>query len=233
MAKRGIFIVIEGTDGAGKGTQTELLHKRLQKAGYETAIFDFPQYGQPSAHFVERYLNGKYGDINDVNVYQASLYYAMDRLEAGFAIREALEDGKTVLANRYVGSNMAHQGARFEDDAERRAFFTWIQDLEFGLLGIPRPDLSLILHMPAALAQKLVDKKQQRSYLGDKKRDIHENDLGHLKKAERVYLQMAELFPAMFRVIECAQGAHIYSKKEVNDEVWEEVLKRLPAHKSK
>jgi dTMP kinase len=227
MAKRGIFIVIEGTDGAGKGTQTELLHKRLQKTGYDVATFDFPQYGQPSAHFVERYLNGKYGDINDVNVYQASLYYAMDRLEAGFAIREALDDGKIVLANRYVGSNMAHQGARFSDDTERQAFFTWIQDLEFGLLGIPRPDLNLILHMPAALAQKLVDKKQQRAYLGNKKRDIHENDLGHLKKAERVYLQMSNLFPSMFHLIECAEGQTIASKKVVGDKVWEAVASKL------
>ncbi len=227
MAKSGAFIVIEGTDGAGKGTQTDLLHARLKKAGYKVAVFDFPQYGQPSAHFVERYLNGKYGGIDEVNVYQASLYYAMDRLEAGFAIREALADGKIVLANRYVGSNMAHQGARFDDDKEREAFFEWIQDLEFGLLDIPRPDLNLVLHMPAKIAQKLVDNKSQREYLGTKKRDIHEDDLNHLEKAERAYLQMCKLFPHMFQLIECMKGSAVASKKEVSERIWHEVSGKL------
>ncbi|HUC20570.1 MAG TPA: hypothetical protein VMR98_03710 [Candidatus Polarisedimenticolaceae bacterium] len=227
MAKTSQFIVIEGTDGTGKGTQTELLHERLKKEGYRVAVFDFPQYGQPSAHFVERYLNGKYGKIDDVNVHQASLYYAMDRLEAGFAIREALADGKIVLANRYVGSNMAHQGARFNDDAKRKQFFEWIQDLEYGLLGIPRPDLNLVLHVPAALAQKLVDQKNQRAYLGDKKRDIHEDDLNHLQKAEHAYLQMCKLFPDMFHLVECADGDVIASKQAVSELVWGEVAKAL------
>ncbi len=227
MTKSGLFIVIEGTDGAGKGTQTELLHSRLKKEGYKVEVFDFPQYGQPSAHFVERYLNGKYGGIDDVNVYQASLYYAMDRLEAGFAIREALADGKIVLANRYVGSNMAHQGARFSDNEDRKAFFEWIEDLEFGLLGIPRPDINLVLHMPAKLAQKLVDKKPPRDYLGTKKHDIHEGDLNHLEKAERAYLQICKLFPQMFHIVECLEGKAIASKKEVSDRIWNEVVTKL------
>ncbi|HEX7259951.1 MAG TPA: thymidylate kinase [Candidatus Saccharimonadia bacterium] len=228
MTKPGLFIVIEGTDGAGKGTQTELLHKRLSKEGHKIAVFDFPQYGKPSAHFVERYLNGKYGSVDEVNVYQASLYYAMDRLEAGFAIREALADGKIVLANRYVGSNMAHQGARFADSEERKAFFEWIEDLEFGLLGIPRPDLNVVLHMPAALAQKLVDKKKQREYLGTKKRDIHEDDLHHLQKAEQAYLEMAKLFPTIFHLIECAEGGKVATKKEVSEKVWSAIKAKLP-----
>lgn len=220
---KGKFIVIEGTDGSGKGTQFTELIQRLTDKGIQFETFDFPQYGQPSAYFVEKYLNGEYGTPDDIGPYRGSTYYAMDRYQASFKMRKAIEAGKWVIANRYVGSNMGHQGGKIADDEERKKYFTWLDDFEFNIMGIPKPDLNVVLHMPAAQAQKLVDQKSQREYLGDKKRDIHEDDLNHLVNAEKVYVQICELFPATFTKIECMDGDRLMNINEVSDLIWQNV----------
>ena len=117
----GTFIVIEGTDGSGKGTQFKLLAEHLRGLGHDVETFDFPQYDKPSSYFVREYLNGKYGPAGEVGPYTGSLFYALDRYEAAPAIREALQQGKIVLANRFTGSNMAHQGTSFARAEERRS----------------------------------------------------------------------------------------------------------------
>lgn len=220
---KGKFIVIEGTDGSGKGTQFKELQKRLADQNIEFETFDFPQYGTPSAYFVEQYLNGEYGTPDDIGPYRGSTYYAMDRYQASFKMREALDTGKWVIANRYVGSNMGHQGGKIADAAERKKYFTWLDDFEFTIMGIPKPDLNVVLHMPAEQAQRLVDQKSQREYLGDKKRDIHEDDLNHLQNAVKVYSEITELFPDTFTKIECVDGDRLLSISEVSDLIWQNV----------
>jgi dTMP kinase len=224
---KGRFIVLEGTDGAGKGTQFLLLQKRLQDEGYEVEPFDFPQYGQPSAYFVEQYLNGRYGGLEAIGPEKGSLFYAMDRFEASLRMREAMSRGRMVISNRYVGSNMGHQGAKFSSDAKRQKYFRWVENLEFNILGIPKPDLNIVLHLPADMAQLNVDKKQQRLYLGDQKRDIHEADLNHLQMAERAYLQMCDLFADRFTKISCMGGKSMLSREDIAQKVWVEVSKLL------
>lgn len=223
MSKQGKFIVIEGTDGSGKGTQFKELIERLEGKNVEFETFDFPQYGQPSAYFVEQYLNGNYGTADDMGPYRGSVLYAMDRYQASFKMREALEEGKWVIANRYVGSNMGHQGGKITDEAERKKYFEWLDEFEFGIMNIPKPDLNIVLHVPAAQAQKLVDNKAQRGYLGSKKRDIHEDDLGHLERAEQVYLHICELFPETFTKVECMDGDRLMSVHEVSEAIWQKV----------
>src|SRR5437868_8335619 len=141
---KGAFIVIEGSDGSGKSTQFNLLKERLKAIGYDVAVFDFPRYDEQSSYFVRQYLAGAYGPAMAVSAYTASLFYAMDRFAAAKDIRKALRQGKIVLANRYAGSNMAHQGAKFKDPVEQRGFFVWEDNLEFQLLNIPRPDVSFL-----------------------------------------------------------------------------------------
>lgn len=224
--RKGKFIVIDGTDGSGKATQAELLANRLSAADFEVAIADFPQYGQKSAGLVEEYLNGKYGSAEEVGPYIASILYATDRYDASFKIRKWLNEGKIVISNRYVTANLGHQGGKIDHPLERKHFFDWLYKLEYGLFKIPKPDLNIILHVDAAIAQKLVDNKGERTYVGGKKRDIHEADLNHLKKAEKVYLEIARTFPD-FVLIECVREGQIMSRREISDLVWREAIKLL------
>jgi dTMP kinase len=213
------FIAIEGTDGSGKGTHTKLLADWLKSQSQQVEVFDFPQYGQPSAYFVERYLNGDYGQLSDIGPYRGSLFYALDRFDAGFKIRAALELGKIVLTNRYMASNMGHQGGKIGDSASRRRFFEWDTNLEYEILGIPRPNLNIVLHMPSRQAQKFVDQKAARLHLGSKKRDLHENSLAHLQHAEHTYLEICRLFPESFSLIECNEGERIKSIEDIQNQI--------------
>lgn len=224
---RGTFIVIEGTDGSGKGTQFKLLRERLERGGYDIATFDFPQYEQPSSFFVREYLNGKYGTADEVGPYTASLFYALDRYQVAGQIRTALAEGKIVLTNRFTGSSMAHQGTKFRHIEERRGYFIWLDNLEFEMLHIPRPDMSVVLRVPAEIAQKLVDQKEARSYT-DQKRDIHEADLGHLQRAAEVYDDMCQLFPKDFTPIDCVRGGELLDVETVQELLWQKVAPLLP-----
>ncbi len=228
---KGIFITIEGSDGSGKGTQFKLLTEQLRGLGYETATFDFPQYGSQSSYFVRQYLNGHYGSANEVSPYTSSLFFALDRFEAAPAIRQALNEGKVVISNRFTSSNMAHQGTKFSNTQERHGFFIWLDNLEYQMLGIPRPDKSFILRVPADMAQKLVDQKEVREYT-DKKRDIHEADLEHLRLSVEVYNEMAALFPQDFTAINCVENNQLLEKKAVQKLIWEQVSPLLPTKSS-
>lgn len=228
----GLFLVIEGTDGSGKGTQFKLLVEKLQAEGYDIATFDFPQYDEPSSYFVRQYLNGKYGTSEEVGPYTGSLFYALDRYQAAPAIREALSAGKVVLANRFTGSNMGHQGTKFHNAEERRGYFIWLDNLEFQMLGIPRPDKSFVLRVPAETAQELVDKKESRTYT-DKKRDLHEDDLNHLKRAVEVYDDMCDLFPKDFQRVDCTRGGKLLSIDTIHDMLWKTIEPSLPPKPTK
>lgn len=231
-AEQGVFIVIEGTDGSGKGTQFKLLAEALQAAGHDVALFDFPQYKKPSAYFVKKYLNGEFGSIEDVGPYTASLFYALDRYDAIPAINEALAAGKVVLANRFTASNMAHQGTKFRSAEERRGYFIWLDNLEFEMLKIPRPDLNIVLRVPAEISQQLIDLKAKRDYT-DKQRDIHEANLNHLKRAVEVYDDLSQLFPKDFLRIDCVRDKKMLSIDAIHTLITEKVTPLLPNPKPK
>lgn len=228
MEKRqGVFIVLEGTDGSGKGTQFKLLADFLRAQGYDLETFDFPQYDQPSSYYVKEYLNGAYGTADQVGPYTASLFYALDRYQAAPKIQAALSQGKVVLSNRFTGSSMGHQGTKFRNAEERRGYFIWLDNLEFEMLKIPRPDVSLVLRVPADIAQSLVDQKQERSYT-DKKRDIHEADLSHLERAVAVYDDLCQLFPKDFARIDCVRSGQLMPVEAVQEIVRQKVMPLLP-----
>ncbi len=222
------FFVIEGTDGAGKTVQTRLLVRRLRREGYRVATFDFPQYGSESSYFVREYLSGRYGAAEEVGPKLASILYAMDRFDVGRRIRGWLEAGRVVVSNRYVSSNMGHQGSKIRTRAARQRFFGWLADFEHGLLEIPKPTLTVLLHMPAATAQRLLLGKERRTYLGKRRRDIHESNLAHLRSAERTYLEMARTFPRQYRVVECVRNGEILSPREIHQSVWRIAHRALP-----
>src|SRR2546423_12717689 len=130
MRQKGKFIVLEGTDGSGKTTQFKKLIDRLEKE-HEVTTFDFPQYAKPSSYFVKEYLNGRYGTLAEVGPYRASIFYALDRFDVGREISKWLKEDKIIVSNRYVSSNMGHQGAKIKDIKERKEYFKWIDQFEF------------------------------------------------------------------------------------------------------
>lgn len=214
----GKFIVIDGTDGSGKTTQFNLLVEKLKAEGFVVEIADFPQYNTKSAGLVEEYLSGKYGGADDVTPYQSSIFYAVDRFDASFKIRQWLREGKIVVSNRYVSASMGHQGGKIDNHLERKVFFNWLYELEYKLFNIPKPDLSLILHVEAEISQDLAKNRHREDWTG-KTRDIHEENLNHLKKAEQVYLEIASSFPD-FKLIKCTREGQIMSREEIHELVW-------------
>lgn len=222
----GLFIMIEGTDGSGKGTQTDLLVEHLKQVGHRVEPISFPRYGERSAAMVEDYLNGKFGTAQEVGPYRASIFYAIDRYAASPKIKQWLADGVIVIANRYIASNMGHQGGKIKNAEERQKFFTWNYELEYTIFDIPKPDINIILHVPAEISQQLVDKKGEREYLHGKKRDIHEDDLNHLKDAEQAYLDLATQF-SEFQLLECVEQHQMLSKEIIHDKVWSVIFPHL------
>jgi dTMP kinase len=218
-SRTGRFIVIDGSDGTGKTTQLDLLVQLLRISGYDVATTDFPQYGAKSAGLVEEYLNGKYGEVNPQ---ASSIFYAVDRFDASFKIRDWLAAGKVVVSNRYVTANAGHQGGKITDHAERITFFKWLEQLEYGIFGIPKPDLTIILDVPVAIAQQLIDKKEttRRAYNNGKQRDLHESDLEHLQAAEAVYQEIAALFPNT-KLVSCAEDGKLLPPEQIHNKVWE------------
>lgn len=197
------FIDIEGIDGTGKKTQQDLLVTYIREQLHAPVLeLDFPQYGKPSARYVERYLNGEYG--TDVHPDLASMLYAFDRWQAAPRVNEFITDNPDgyIIANRYVVSNLAHQGGKITDTNARRIFYEEMMDLEFNQFKIPRPDVNFVMILPETAAQANVDKKAQRSYT-DKKRDIHEADLDHLRNASAAYREICGLYSDSMTPIDC------------------------------
>lgn len=199
----GLFIAIEGGDGSGKGTQSKLLAEYAREQGYDVLEISFPRYGNDSAYYVERYLNGVYGGTNDVPADLGVLPYAIDRYAASAEIRAHLAKPNTlVIADRYMASNLAHQGAKITDATERKTFYERTKITEYDVLGIPKPDKNIVLIVPTKLMQENVDKKAARSYTANK-RDIHEADADHLEKAKANFEELCELFLDEFIAIPC------------------------------
>jgi len=224
---RGTLIAIEGTDGSGKGTQISLLAQRLRDEGRQVATHAFPQYGKKSAGMVEEYLNGAYGSADNVDPYAASLFFALDRFDASARIREELASGAIVLLDRYLDSNVGHQGGKIRSEDERQRYVDWLYDLEFRILKNPRPDLTLVIHVPPAIGQDLIKKKTQRSYIeGGKTHDMHEADLSHLEHAEEAFLWLVKDSPKTHVLIE-SYTDRLLTPEEVHAKVWTTLTKVL------
>src|SRR5512135_3411608 len=156
--KRGKLIVIDGGDGSGKTKQTEKLVERMRGDGFPVETVSYPRYHTKSGAVVKAYLEGAFGPAMEIPAEQASMLYAVDRWAS---YREGdlgpLDEGTHIVANRYVASNMGHQGSKIADADKRTAFFKWNDELEHGFFGIPRPDVNVILHVPADIAVTLID----------------------------------------------------------------------------
>ena len=208
MVSNGKFIVLEGTDGSGKTEQFRILVAYLIKQKKKVFTVDFPQYGKPSAYYVEQYLKGKYGGWKEVGAKLASVFYALDRIDVAREIRSHLKKGYWVVANRYTASNMGHHGAKIKEHKKRTELIKWIYDFEYSICALPKPDLNIFLHVPAEISLKLINKR-------GRKKDIHDN-LTHLKLAEDSYKDAVALYLQEFKVIECAPKGELLSIEKIH-----------------
>lgn len=185
-----LLVVIEGIDGSGKGTQSARLRDRLLARGMRASLLSFPRYD--STFFGQRigdFLNGRFGQLDEVDPFLASLLYAGDRLESKAELNQLLDTSDVLILDRYVPSNIAHQaGKRTGDD--RRELANWIEKIEYDLFGLPRPDLVILLDTPAETSQELIAKKAQRTYT-TQVADMQEADTGYLSRVRSAYCELA------------------------------------------
>lgn len=269
--KRGKLIVIEGTDGSGKKTQTAKLLERLIAEGADLAsgdaslfaphrtkllaedvsdidedkdpvsdnspennfvqAIDFPRYGTPSCYLVEKYLHGGFGTANEVGPYVASMFYAVDRYDHSFDMKKKLDAGTILVSDRYVSASMGHQAGKIDDLKERDVYLDWLDNLEFEIFKIPRPDLTIILYVDPETNQRLMASRPDKEYLKGKKTDIHEADLDHLRKAGEAFLYVARKFG--WTIIDCAPKTaenpegKLLSIDEIHEMIWKKVSEVL------
>lgn len=269
--KKGKLIVIEGTDGSGKKTQTAKLLERLIAEGADlasgdTSLFaphrtellaedvsdidedkdpvsdnssennfvqtiDFPRYGTPSCYLVEKYLHGGFGSANEVGPYVASMFYAVDRYDHSFDMKKKLDAGTVLISDRYVSASMGHQAGKIDNLKERDVYLDWLDNLEFEIFKIPRPDLTIILYVDPETNQRLMASRPDKEYLKGKKADIHEADLDHLRKAGEAFLYVARKFG--WTIIDCAPKTvenpegKLLSIDEIHEMVWKKVSEIL------
>jgi dTMP kinase len=190
MTTRGKLIVIEGIDGSGKRTQLLMLVRALVQRGIPCLELSYPRYDGFFGKMVGDYLNGGFGPLASVDPHFSALLYAGDRLETRRILESALFEGKVILADRYVPSNLAHQGARVAPE-KRAEFIRWLRELEYQIYGLPEEDLVIYLRLSASESQRRVATKSPRDYTA-KRQDLHEADLAHLQAAAEMYDRLAE-----------------------------------------
>ena len=206
------IIVIEGTDCSGKETQSKLIEEKLKKEGKKVLRISFPAYDSPTGKIIEGPYLGKsmntYFDEGPTNVDPKviSLYYAADRL---YNLKDIDKNVDYIIFDRYVESNMAHQGSKIDNIEERKELYSFINELEYKLLQLPKPDITIFLHVPFEYVKKLKENRKQL--------DEHEKDDKFSKKSIDTYLELTNLYN--WNKIECVKDNNLRSIEDINKEI--------------
>jgi dTMP kinase len=225
MPARGKLVALEGIDGSGKRTQLEMLARAMRTRGIAHATIAFPRYDGFFGRMVAQYLNGEFGTLAEVDPHFSALLYAGDRLENKKLLENYLTDGKLVLADRYIASNFAHQGARVPA-RQLAQFLRWLEKLEYGVYALPEEELVIYLRLPAARAQKLVGKKRARNYT-KRRRDLQEANLAHLQAAARIFDRLSRR--RNWATVECmnAQTGSLRPPEQIHGEIMALIDRRI------
>lgn len=228
------IIVIEGTDGSGKQTQTRLLMERLEKEGYNMYTTSFPNYDSDSSALVKMYLGGYITpNANGVSAKAASVFYAADRyITYKQEIERKYEYGKVMVFDRYVGSNIIHQGSKIisgiSDENERKEklqeFIYWLDNLEHNDFEIPRADVTIYLRVPVEYTIKLREGRNNK-FTGGEKQDIHEADTEHLRNASMSGMMAADILG--WNVVECVNDGKMRTIEDIAEEVYNIVKNKM------
>lgn len=218
--KKGKLIVVEGTDCSGKETQVKRAVARFKEMGVNVYNYSFPMYDTPTGRIVGGpYLGKSYicegwfpEGAPNVDALAASAYYAADRRYNIGIINKHLENGDIVILDRYVESNMAHQGGKLKTPEERTKMYQKLDTLEFEIMELPRPDAVIFLYMPFEYAAVLKKNREETP-------DQHESNKAHLKQAETAYLELTEKYG--YKKITCVKDDIIRTIDDINDEVVE------------
>jgi len=223
MCLKGKIIVIEGTDGSGKQTQVGKLTERLIKEGYKVYTNSFPNYKSDSSAAVRMYLKGEIKPkAEDVSAKAASIFYAVDRyITYKKEMEEVYRSGEYVIVlDRYVASNIIHQGAKLISTGKEKdlaEFIQWLDNLEHGDFEIPRADITIYLNVPVEYTMKLREKRANK-ITGEKEQDIHEASESHLNDASKAGLTATDKLG--WKTIECIKGGNIRAIDDIADEIW-------------
>jgi len=214
--KKNMLINIDGTDASGKSLQTSVLVERLAAKGINTRCFDFPLYDSPSGQLIKRGLDPQDDYINLLSLQPelAALPYALNRAAVAKQIHKALQYGYLVC-NRYVPSNLAYQGAK-AGPRQEQAVINFIEQLEYGEIGLPRPDLVLFLYVPTHIARELNRERGQPI-------DLHEAHASYQAKVSKFYRKLARE-QDNWRIIECAPDGKLLEPDQVADLIWQQVM---------
>lgn len=218
---KGKLFVIEGLDGSGKSTQIEQLKYKLGDCNIKQ--IKLPDYDSPSSTLVKMYLSGEFGkNPDDVNAYAASAFYAVDRF-ANYKLKwkENYDNGGIIISDRYTTSNAYHQATKIPKE-KWSEYFAWLEDFEYNLIKIPKPDVVIYLDMPIEISQKMMSER----YSGDEtKKDIHESNINYLKSCREAALVAAEAMG--WNVIKCNNGNQPRSIDEISSEIFDIISKEL------
>ncbi len=204
---RGKLIVFEGADGSGKTTQAKLLLTYLQKAKIPNVYISFPRYERPWGEMVRRFLDGDFG--RRVDPYFSSMLYAGDRAQAAAEMRGWIGEGKIVVCNRYIGSNIGHMAAKFKSQSEKSKYIEWLENLEYRENGIPKEDVVILLQVDPVVSRRL---------MRDRKLDIHEEDQKYQEEVYFVYDYVAGKKENWVKV-DCTRGGKLMGPSEIHKKV--------------
>lgn len=176
-----MIIAVEGIDGAGKNTLVTAV-----QAATGATVLAFPRYDDSvPAQLAAAALHGQMGDLPD-SVHGMATLFALDRAGAVDKLSRYVDSHDVMLLDRYVASNAAYSWARTGDEG----VVDWVAELEFTRLGLPRPDLQVLL---ATDPDEAARRARRRADLDtDRPRDAYERDSGLQERTFAAYAALAE-----------------------------------------
>ena len=206
------LIAIDGLDGSGKGTQSQMLYDYLQARSERVRLLSFPTYIDPASALVKLYLSGGLGDApEDTGAYASSVFFACDRY-VSFRTdwqKEYERPDALIIANRYTTANAVHQLSKLPRQ-EWDAFLQWLWDFEFNRLALPAPDEVIYLEVPPALSERLVEER-------GREKDIHEKSRTHLENSYAAARYCAQRFG--WKRVVCHENGVMRTREEIFSQI--------------